>query len=161
MNTGIQDAYNLGWKVGQVLSGAPDALLDTYEEERLPVAASLLGITMKLHRQVLSGNLGGPQRGPETLQLGIPQRLICHRPRPPSLVWIVGSEELLRSKMRREAGMWTDAMSAHRADLDELSVAVAAVNDVWVSVKYHDDPDVEEIIAAFKAIHPRSESHVP
>jgi 2-polyprenyl-6-methoxyphenol hydroxylase-like FAD-dependent oxidoreductase len=51
MNTGIQDAYNLGWKVGQVFSGAPDALLDTYEEERLPVAASLLGITTKLHRQ--------------------------------------------------------------------------------------------------------------
>jgi 2-polyprenyl-6-methoxyphenol hydroxylase-like FAD-dependent oxidoreductase len=74
MNTGIQDAYNLGWKLGQVWSGAPSGLLDTYEEERLPVAASLLGITTKLHRQVLGGNLSGPQRGPETLQLGINYR---------------------------------------------------------------------------------------
>jgi hypothetical protein len=74
MNTGIQDAYNLGWKLGQVLAGAPDTLLDTYEEERLPIAASLLGITTKLHRQVLSGNLSEPRRGPETLQLGINYR---------------------------------------------------------------------------------------
>lgn len=46
MNTGIQDAYNLGWKVGHHLAGkAGPALLDTYEEERLPVAARLLDIT--------------------------------------------------------------------------------------------------------------------
>lgn len=39
INTGIQDSYNLGWKLGCVLDGAPGALLDTYEEARLPVAA--------------------------------------------------------------------------------------------------------------------------
>jgi 2-polyprenyl-6-methoxyphenol hydroxylase-like FAD-dependent oxidoreductase len=46
MNSGIQDAYNLGWKLGLVLSGvaAPD-LLDTYDEERLPIASWLLNIT--------------------------------------------------------------------------------------------------------------------
>ncbi|MFJ6700204.1 FAD-dependent monooxygenase [Streptomyces sp. NPDC091272] len=39
MNTGIQDAFNLGWKLGAVLSGqAGEGLLGTYEEERLPVA---------------------------------------------------------------------------------------------------------------------------
>ena len=74
MNTGIQDAYNLGWKLGQVLAGARDPLLDTYEEERLPVAASILGITTKLHRQVLTGNASEQRRGPETLQLGINYR---------------------------------------------------------------------------------------
>ena len=37
MNTGIQDAYNLGWKLAFVMGGAPDWVLDTYEEERLPV----------------------------------------------------------------------------------------------------------------------------
>ena len=42
MNTGIQDAYNLGWKLGCVVEGASDMLLDTYEEERLPVAATCL-----------------------------------------------------------------------------------------------------------------------
>jgi len=39
MNTGIQDSYNLGWKLAAVLSGADEAVLDTYQEERLPVAA--------------------------------------------------------------------------------------------------------------------------
>ncbi|MFC4453476.1 FAD-dependent monooxygenase [Deinococcus sonorensis] len=42
MNTGIQDAYNLGWKLAAVLGGAAPALLDTYEEERLPVAQAVL-----------------------------------------------------------------------------------------------------------------------
>ncbi|GGL06720.1 3-(3-hydroxyphenyl)propionate hydroxylase [Sphaerisporangium melleum] len=46
MNTGIQDAYNLGWKLGLVLDGhATPGLLDTYEEERLPIASRLLDIT--------------------------------------------------------------------------------------------------------------------
>jgi 2-polyprenyl-6-methoxyphenol hydroxylase-like FAD-dependent oxidoreductase len=43
MNTGIQDAYNLGWKLALVLDGrAGNQLLDTYQEERLPVARSVL-----------------------------------------------------------------------------------------------------------------------
>ncbi len=44
MNTGIQDAYNLGWKLGLVLRGrASERLLDTYEEERRPIAEAVLG----------------------------------------------------------------------------------------------------------------------
>jgi hypothetical protein len=43
MNTGIQDAYNLGWKLDAVLRGrAGHALLDTYQEERRPVARAVL-----------------------------------------------------------------------------------------------------------------------
>ncbi len=43
MNTGIQDAYNLGWKIDAVLRGrAREDLLDTYQEERMPVARSVL-----------------------------------------------------------------------------------------------------------------------
>lgn len=45
MNTGIQDAYNLGWKLANVLRGAPDPLLDTYAEERLPIAEHVLAST--------------------------------------------------------------------------------------------------------------------
>jgi 2-polyprenyl-6-methoxyphenol hydroxylase-like FAD-dependent oxidoreductase len=56
MNTGMQDAYNLGWKLAAALTGAPASLLDTYEEERLPIAAWLLGATSKLHRQVVRSN---------------------------------------------------------------------------------------------------------
>lgn len=72
MNTGIQDAYNLGWKLGCVLEGAAEALLDTYEEERLPVAANVLGLSTKLHRQITSaGDEDKMRRDAVTLQLGI------------------------------------------------------------------------------------------
>ena len=50
MNTSVQDAYNLGWKLGAVLTGAPDTLLDTYEEERRPIAAGMLGLATDLFR---------------------------------------------------------------------------------------------------------------
>ena len=46
MNTGLQDAYNLGWKLALVVSGgARAALLDSYEIERIPVAQRLLRTT--------------------------------------------------------------------------------------------------------------------
>jgi 2-polyprenyl-6-methoxyphenol hydroxylase-like FAD-dependent oxidoreductase len=46
MNTGLQDAWNLGWKLAAVLRGeAPEPLLGTYEVERLPVARAVLQAT--------------------------------------------------------------------------------------------------------------------
>jgi hypothetical protein len=45
MNTGIQDAANLGWKLGMVMRGSPESLLDTYEEERRPVARQVVRLT--------------------------------------------------------------------------------------------------------------------
>ncbi|MGY4900644.1 FAD-dependent monooxygenase [Streptomyces sp. 900116325] len=54
MNTGIQDAFNLGWKLALVVGGqAGPALLDTYEEERLPVASWTLDITSERLRATL------------------------------------------------------------------------------------------------------------
>ena len=50
LNTGIQDAYNLGWKLAHVLRGGPDSLLDTYEAERLPIAAAVLGLSKRLYQ---------------------------------------------------------------------------------------------------------------
>ena len=50
MNTGIQDAYNLGWKLAHVVQGAPDSLLDTYQAERIPVAQALLASTTARHK---------------------------------------------------------------------------------------------------------------
>ena len=50
LNTSVQDAYNLGWKLAHVARGGPDSLLDTYESERLPIAAAVLGLTAQLHR---------------------------------------------------------------------------------------------------------------
>ena len=47
LNTGVQDAVNLGWKLAQVVKGtSPEALLDTYHSERHPVAARVLRTTM-------------------------------------------------------------------------------------------------------------------
>ena len=47
LNTGVQDAVNLGWKLAQVVAGtSPDSLLDTYHSERHPVAARVLRNTM-------------------------------------------------------------------------------------------------------------------
>jgi 2-polyprenyl-6-methoxyphenol hydroxylase-like FAD-dependent oxidoreductase len=55
MNTGLQDAYNLGWKLALVVSGQADAaLLDSYEEERVPVARRLLSTTDRAFRLVVS-----------------------------------------------------------------------------------------------------------
>jgi 3-(3-hydroxy-phenyl)propionate hydroxylase len=47
LNTGVQDAVNLGWKLAQVVKGiSPDGLLDTYHDERHPVGAGVLRTTM-------------------------------------------------------------------------------------------------------------------
>jgi hypothetical protein len=76
MNTAVQDAYNLGWKLGQVLRhGAPVALLDSYEEERLPVAAQLLEFVVQMHKDWLgkAKDKEEPRRG-EHMQLGLNYR---------------------------------------------------------------------------------------
>ena len=55
MNTGLQDAYNLGWKLALVAKGSADeALVDSYETERLPVAKSLLKGTDKAFSIIVS-----------------------------------------------------------------------------------------------------------
>jgi 2-polyprenyl-6-methoxyphenol hydroxylase-like FAD-dependent oxidoreductase len=55
MNTGLQDAYNLGWKLALVVTGqADDALLDSYEAERMPVARRLLATTDSAFQRVVS-----------------------------------------------------------------------------------------------------------
>lgn len=49
MNTGIQDAWNLGWKLGLVCRGTlPERWLDTYHDERWPVGRQLLRFTDRL-----------------------------------------------------------------------------------------------------------------
>ena len=55
MNTGLQDAYNLAWKLALVVSGrAGAALVHSYEDERLPVANHLLKRTDRLFSIVVS-----------------------------------------------------------------------------------------------------------
>jgi 2-polyprenyl-6-methoxyphenol hydroxylase-like FAD-dependent oxidoreductase len=68
LNTGVQDAYNLGWKIAHVLRGGPDALLDTYESERLPIAAAVLGLSKHIYKTL------SIKRGDLTNQLGLHYR---------------------------------------------------------------------------------------
>jgi 2-polyprenyl-6-methoxyphenol hydroxylase-like FAD-dependent oxidoreductase len=61
MNTGIQDAWNLGWKLGLVARGLADnRLLDTYEAERWPVGQFLLRYTDRLFSTFTRAMSGRP-----------------------------------------------------------------------------------------------------
>lgn len=68
LNTSVQDAYNLGWKLAAVCAGASDELLDSYEEERRPVAGDMLGLSTRLLDEMKRGEL---RRGREVQQLDI------------------------------------------------------------------------------------------
>jgi 2-polyprenyl-6-methoxyphenol hydroxylase-like FAD-dependent oxidoreductase len=62
MNTGIQDAFNLAWKIGLVVHGhSPAPLLDTYNEEREPVAKMVVNLTDRLTRMATLKNPLGQQ----------------------------------------------------------------------------------------------------
>ncbi|MET8542434.1 FAD-dependent monooxygenase [Kitasatospora sp. NPDC004799] len=68
LNTSVQDAYNLGWKLAAVLAGrAAPELLDSYEEERRANAAAMLELSTRVHR-------GEQRRGRATQQLDLGYR---------------------------------------------------------------------------------------
>jgi len=82
LNTSIQDAYNLAWKLAAVLAGADESLLTSYEKERRPIAEAVLGLSERLleaakHRDTHRGrevsqlDLGYPD---STLTLSNPDR---------------------------------------------------------------------------------------
>ncbi|WP_433672859.1 FAD-dependent monooxygenase [Nocardia sp. CA-136227] len=59
LNTGVQDAYNLGWKLAAALrdpGAATEALLDSYETERRAVAARVLGLSAELLDKTVKGD---------------------------------------------------------------------------------------------------------
>ena len=54
MNTGLQDALNLGWKLAAVLRGADEKLIDSYEAERRPVAQNVIRANASMTRLVVA-----------------------------------------------------------------------------------------------------------
>ena len=77
MNTGIQDSFNLGWKLAHVVKGlSPSSLLDTYTEERLPVVAEMLDLTTKILKATIekSDSEAGWRRTGNLNQLGVNYR---------------------------------------------------------------------------------------
>ncbi len=71
MNTGIQDAYNLGWKLAAITAGAPEALLDSYEAERRPVAVGVLALSNSRLKEASEQKSMVTRRDASTMQLGI------------------------------------------------------------------------------------------
>jgi 2-polyprenyl-6-methoxyphenol hydroxylase-like FAD-dependent oxidoreductase len=77
MNTGIQDAYNLAWKLAAVLRGGADArLLDSYDAERRPVGADVV------ERTKAASMTFGRERATRENRLADTQILIGYRGSP-------------------------------------------------------------------------------
>ena len=77
MNTGIQDSFNLGWKLAYVVKGlSSPSLLETYTEERLPVVAEMLDLTTKILKATIDkpSNEAGWKRTGNLNQLGVNYR---------------------------------------------------------------------------------------
>lgn len=68
LNTGVQDAYNLGWKL------AAETALDSYETERRAVAARVLGVSTGLLEKYVAGSADAHKRGEEGFGLDITYR---------------------------------------------------------------------------------------
>ncbi len=69
LNSGVQDAHNIAWKIAAILhSGAPDSLLDTYETERKPVVTRFAAQSMSNHFKL----------DEVTTELGISNRKLHH-----------------------------------------------------------------------------------
>jgi flavin-dependent dehydrogenase len=76
LNTGVQDAVNLGWKLAQVIKGiSPESLLDTYHAERHPVAARVL------HNTSAQVALGSPDERHQALRDTMVELLSMDEPR--------------------------------------------------------------------------------
>src|SRR5580700_11246897 len=93
MNTGIQDMINLAWKLALVLKGqAPPALLDTYEQERLPVIRDVLAKTEGMTNVIGSGNVSPwaqeAERAQDAIATGMCQLAIGYRDSPLSATYL-------------------------------------------------------------------------
>jgi 3-(3-hydroxy-phenyl)propionate hydroxylase len=76
LNTGVQDAVNLGWKLAQVVAGtSPDQLLDTYHDERHPIGARVL------HNTMAQVALGGTDERHQALRDTVTDLLAMDQPR--------------------------------------------------------------------------------
>jgi 2-polyprenyl-6-methoxyphenol hydroxylase-like FAD-dependent oxidoreductase len=74
MNTGIQDAHNLGWKLAVVAKGASPTLLESYEAERRPVAAGVLELSNARLKQAVEQKGMSTRRDARTTQLDVGYR---------------------------------------------------------------------------------------
>ncbi len=84
MNTGVQDSFNLGWKLALVIKGVSSpSLLESFNEERVPVVTQMLNITSDLLKKTISNEQSGWNRSGPVKQLGVNYRwsFNCYRRR--------------------------------------------------------------------------------
>ncbi|KJA26224.1 hypothetical protein HYPSUDRAFT_198983 [Hypholoma sublateritium FD-334 SS-4] len=75
MNTGVQDSYNLGWKLALVIKGVSSpSLLESFNEERVPVVTQMLDITKDLLQKTIANEQSGWNRSGPVKQLGVNYR---------------------------------------------------------------------------------------
>ncbi|AMM19364.1 3-(3-hydroxyphenyl)propionate hydroxylase [Frondihabitans sp. PAMC 28766] len=74
MNTGIQDATNLAWKLAAVVGGADESLLETYDAERRPVAEHVLAMSNERLASMIRDRVMPTRRDISTIQLDIGYR---------------------------------------------------------------------------------------
>ncbi|EIW78209.1 hypothetical protein CONPUDRAFT_127729 [Coniophora puteana RWD-64-598 SS2] len=75
LNSSVQDAFNLAWKLSLVLKDlSPPSLLSTYTTERLPVIAEMLNLTTSLFNQTTAGDDRAFERSDRLLMLGVNYR---------------------------------------------------------------------------------------
>lgn len=105
LNTSVQDAYNLGWKLASAVAGASDAILESYEEERRPVAADMLGLSTRL---LEASRRGDNRRGREARQLdiGYPESSLALEA-PARTVGVRAGDRAPDAPVRGEAGQPT------------------------------------------------------
>ena len=135
MNTGLQDAYNLGWKLALVVKGQADApLLDSYEKERIPVAQGLLRTTDRLFTLVVSDSwVAGLLR---TRVLAKIIALVMRIKRVRTLAFRTISQIGIRYR--------TSPLSQMLANLPE-GAPLAGDRFPWVQLKMHANGPVEDL----------------
>lgn len=113
LNSGVQDAENLAWKLAAVLGGADEGLLDTYEEERRPVVERFAAYSVDNHFRLdeVTRPLGVSNRA-----LHAATRLVA---RPP-LSWVPDraaaflAEHATRAQLARTAGLAPSSLRSER-----------------------------------------------
>ncbi|MEV3965220.1 FAD-dependent monooxygenase [Nocardia sp. NPDC050193] len=77
MNTSMQDAFNLGWKLADVVNGhARESLLNTYEAERRPIAEQVIAGTHELHSVLMDHGRPVPERLAIAREPGFTERAV-------------------------------------------------------------------------------------
>jgi 2-polyprenyl-6-methoxyphenol hydroxylase-like FAD-dependent oxidoreductase len=143
MNTGLQDAYNLAWKLALVTSGRAGAsLLDSYEAERVPVAEQLLNTTDRAFKVVVS----------DSALLGLLRTQVIAR---------IGAFAMKFERTQRLAFRVVSQTRIHYRDSPLSNSLPTLANDApqagdrfpWLKLKLRADGPVEDLFETLDDIH--------